>query len=57
MEKTMTEQESIKLITDMIQKARGGRFHEGGVGPILWGIVVGLAGILTFFSPVLQMAH
>jgi hypothetical protein len=49
MEKKMTEQESLRLITEMIQKARGGRFHEGGEGAILWGSVVGLAGILTFF--------
>jgi hypothetical protein len=48
MEKPMTEQESLRLITDMIQKARAGRFHEGGDGAILWGSVVGLAGILTF---------
>jgi hypothetical protein len=50
MEKPMTEQESLRLITDMIQKARAGRFHEGGDGAILWGSVVGTAGLMSFFE-------
>ena len=50
MEKPMTEQESLRLITDMIQKARGGRFHEGGDAPILWGSVVGIAGLMSFLD-------
>jgi hypothetical protein len=46
-EKKMTEQESLQLITEMIQKAKGG-FHETGTSAILWGAVVGFCGLLSF---------
>jgi hypothetical protein len=46
-EKQMTEQESLQLITDMISKAKG-HYHESGTGPILWGTVVGIAGLTSF---------
>jgi len=46
-EQKMTEQESLQLITEMIQKAKAS-FHETGVSAILWGSVVGLAGLISF---------
>jgi hypothetical protein len=47
-EKQLTEQESLKLITEMIHKAKSGKFHESGVSAILWGSVVGAAGLINF---------
>jgi len=46
-EKKLTEQESLQLITEMIHKARSS-FHESGTGSILWGTVVGIAGLTSF---------
>ncbi|NCI45485.1 hypothetical protein [Sediminibacterium soli] len=46
-EKQMTEQESLQLITEMINKAKG-HYQESGTGPILWGTVVGIAGLVSF---------
>lgn len=46
-EKQLSEQESLKLITEMIQKAKGG-FHEKGTSAILWGSVVSFAGFFNF---------
>ena len=46
-EKKLTEQESLQLIADMIQKAKGG-FHERGTSAILWGSAVGTAGLVSF---------
>lgn len=46
-EQKMTEQESLQIITDMIQKAKAS-FHETGASAILWGSVVGLAGLISF---------
>ena len=43
----LTEQESLQLITEMIQKAKGG-FHETGASAILWGTAVGTAGLVNF---------
>ena len=38
-EKPLTEQESLRLITDMIRKAKKS-YHDSGVGPIMWGAVI-----------------
>lgn len=46
-EEKFSEQESLRLITEMIQKAKHS-FHENGTSAILWGSVVGLAGIINF---------
>jgi hypothetical protein len=46
-DKNLTEQESLQLITDMIQKAKGS-FHERGTSAILWGSVVAIAGLVSF---------
>ncbi len=47
-EKQLTEQESLALITEMIQKAKGSHFHENGTSAILWGSVVGFCGLISF---------
>jgi hypothetical protein len=46
-EKELTEQESLQLITEMIHKAKSS-FHESGTSAILWGSVVGFAGLMSF---------
>jgi hypothetical protein len=46
-EENFSEQESLRLITEMIQKTKHS-FHENGTSAILWGSVVGLAGIINF---------
>lgn len=48
-EKQLTEQESLELITEMLQKAKG-HFHTSGVSAILWGSVVGIAGIVSYLQ-------
>ncbi|MCW3087540.1 MAG: hypothetical protein JWQ78_926 [Sediminibacterium sp.] len=46
-EKKLTEQESLQLITEMIHKAKN-NFHDSGTSAILWGSVVGIAGLVSF---------
>ncbi len=43
------EKESLRLITDMINKTKQS-FHETGFGPIMWGAVVTLCGLTTYLS-------
>jgi uncharacterized membrane protein len=47
-DKNLTTEESLKIITEMIQKAKGSHFHENGTSAILWGAVVGFCGIIVF---------
>ena len=47
-EQPMNEQESLRLITDMIAKAKASHFHEDGTSAILWGSVVGFCGLMNF---------
>lgn len=49
-EKKISERESLKIIADMIAEAKGGYYHDSGLGSILWGTVVGFAGFMTFFQ-------
>jgi hypothetical protein len=46
-EKQLTEKESLELINEMIKKAKH-HFHESGTSAILWGSVVGIAGLVSF---------
>jgi hypothetical protein len=46
-EKELTEQESLRLITEMIHKVKSS-FHESGASAILWGSVVAIAGFTSF---------
>jgi len=49
-EKVLTEQDSLRIIQEMIQKAKAGAHYERGQGPILWGSVIGFAGIMSFLE-------
>lgn len=49
-EKILSETESLRLITATIQEAKGGYYHDSGIGAILWGTVISIAGFLTFFT-------
>ncbi len=44
----MSEQESLLLISQMINKAKNS-YHESGTGPLLWGCVVTVCSLVTFF--------
>lgn len=46
-EKKLSEQESLQLITEMIQKAKRS-FHESGASSILWGSVIAVCGLVSF---------
>ena len=46
-EKELNEQESLSLISEMIQKAKSS-FHESGTSAILWGAVTAICGLLSF---------
>lgn len=46
-EKNLTEQESLRIITEMIAKTKHS-FHESGVDSILWGSVVAVCGLVSF---------
>lgn len=48
-EKRLSEQESLELITKMINKAKGS-YHDTGIGPILWGSVIACCSLVTFFQ-------
>lgn len=45
----MTEQESLALISQMINKAKNS-YHDSGAGPILWGSVITCCSLVTFFQ-------
>src|SRR5438270_4840201 len=46
-EKQLSEQDSLQLITEMIQKTKH-NFHESGTSAILWGSVVTVCGLVNF---------
>jgi hypothetical protein len=46
-EKQLSEQESLRIITEMIAKAKHS-FHEDGTSAILWGSVVAICGLVSF---------
>ena len=48
-ENKMTEKESLELISRMINKAKDS-YHDSGIGPILWGCVITLCSLLTYFQ-------
>jgi hypothetical protein len=43
----LSEQESLRIISEMIQKVKPA-FYTGGTSAILWGSVVGIAGLVSF---------
>lgn len=48
-DKILSEQESLQLITDMIQKVKNS-YHDKGVGPLLWGTVVAIASFVSYLQ-------
>ena len=48
-ENKMTEKESLELISQMINKAKNS-YHDSGIGPILWGSVITLCSLVTYFQ-------
>ena len=46
-EKQITQQESLLLITEMINKAKTS-FHENGSSAILWGSIIAFCGLISF---------
>jgi hypothetical protein len=48
-EKKLTEQESLRIITEMIQKAKSD-YHETGISALLWGSVITFCSLVSFFS-------
>jgi hypothetical protein len=48
-ETKMTEKESLALISQMINKAQN-RYHDSGTGPILWGTVISICSLVTYFK-------
>jgi hypothetical protein len=46
-EKKLTEQESLQLISAMIQKVKNS-YHDTGIGSLLWGSVVSIASFVSF---------
>jgi hypothetical protein len=48
-EKELTEEESLRLITEMIHKVKNS-FHESGTSAILWGSVVAFCGLFSFLQ-------
>ena len=48
-EHVLSEQESLKLITDMIQKAKKS-YHDTGISPLLWGSAVFIASFVSYLQ-------
>lgn len=48
-ETPLTQADSIKLITEMINRTKQS-FHETGFGPIMWGSIIMLCSLYTFFD-------
>ena len=45
----LTEQESLRIITDMLQTVKRD-YRETGISSLLWGTVIGVCGIVSFLS-------
>lgn len=48
-ESNLSEQESLKLITEMIHKVKTS-YHDTGISPLLWGSTVFVASMVTYFK-------
>lgn len=49
MDEQLTTDKSFEIIQQMINKAKNS-FHETGIGPMLWGSVITLCSLVTFFQ-------
>jgi hypothetical protein len=48
-EHNLSHDESLKLINSMINKAKNS-YHDTGIGPILWGSVISVCALVTYFD-------
>ena len=48
-EKKLNEDESLKLITEMIGKAKSS-YHSNGTGAMMWGVVIFFCSMVDFFK-------
>ncbi len=48
-QKTLSEKESLELITSMIEKAKSS-YHETGIVALLWGSVVAIASLVSYLQ-------
>jgi uncharacterized protein with PQ loop repeat len=46
-EQQLSQQESLRIITQMINKAKNS-FHDTGIGPMLWGAVIVFCSLVTY---------
>lgn len=46
-EKKISEQESLKIISEMIQKAKP-NYHTNGISAIMWGTTIAICGLVSF---------
>src|SRR5215218_6041675 len=53
-EKPLSEEESLRLITQMINKAKSD-YEESGVSALLWGAVITVCSIVSFFGAYFEM--
>jgi hypothetical protein len=49
-ENKFSKEESLRLIAATIQEAKGGYYHDSGIGSIFWGTVISIAGLMTFLT-------
>jgi len=49
-ENKFSEADSLRLIAATIQEAKGGYYHDSGIGAIFWGTVISIAGLMTFLT-------
>lgn len=50
---TLTEQESLRIITEMMEKVKTD-FYDTGISALLWGIVVTFCGLFSFAGSILH---
>jgi hypothetical protein len=55
-EKELTSQESLELITSMINKAKND-YKDTGVSALLWGSIITLCSVVTFFNYYWQLQY
>jgi phosphatidylglycerophosphatase A len=53
-EKKLSEEESLKIITEMISKAKSD-YRESGVSALLWGAIITICSIVSFLGAYFEM--
>jgi hypothetical protein len=54
-EEKFSPQESLHLISETISKAKAS-YHDTGIGPILWGCVVTICGLVSFYASMYKIS-